>query len=111
MIVHKQKCFYLQYLVLFFQDDYKLVLAELGEKEHLDKDTKQGLEEFICDLYGENESSINTVRYKTFRKGLSAPEILPPTQDALYLHFDRANKVAYEWKTALDRHQGPLNPE
>ena len=40
-----------------------------------------------------------------------APELFPPTQDALYLHLKRANKVAYEWKTALDQHQSPPNPE
>ena len=29
----------------------------------------------------------------------------------LYLHLKRENKVAYKWKTALDQHQSPLNPE
>ena len=56
-------------------------------------------------------NSINNVRHKVFRKGLLAPELLPLTQDALYLYLKRANKVPYEWKTALDQHQSPLNPE
>ena len=62
-------------------------------------------------LYGELENSINNVRSKVFRKGLLAPELLPPPQYALYLHLKLGNKVAYEWKTALDQHQSPLNPE
>ena len=52
-------------------------------------------------MCGQNENSINNVRYKVFRKELLATELLPPTQDALYLHLKRANKVPYEWKTAL----------
>lgn len=28
---------------------------------------------------------------------------MPPTQDALYLHFDRANYQCYEWKRALEK--------
>ena len=47
-------------------------------------------------MYGEVENSINKVHYKVFRKGLLAPELLPSTQDTLYLHLKRANKVAYE---------------
>ena len=46
-------------------------------------------------MYGKAENSINNTHYKVFR-GLQATKRLPPTQDALYLHLKRANKVTYE---------------
>ena len=65
------------------------VLAQLGENQYLEEDTKVELEEFTCDLYGEVENTINNVHYKVFRKGLLAPQLLAPTQEALHLHLLR----------------------
>ena len=38
------------------------------------------------------------------------PESLPPTKDALYLHFDRLNYQCRQWKTALNLHHELSDP-
>lgn len=62
-------------------------------------------------MYGQNKHDINEARYQIFKKGVSTPELLPPTKDALNLHMDRANKVTFEWKTAFHSFQDELSPE
>ena len=67
----------------------------------------------MCVIYGlKNESNVNKARYKLFssKKKLPEPQKLPPTKDALLLHFNRANYQAYEWKRALDLTHVLLEP-
>ena len=37
-------------------------------------------------------------------------ESLPPTKDALYLHFDRVNYQCCQWKMALNPHHELFDP-
>ena len=55
-----------------------MILAQLGENQYLEEDTKLEFEEFICDLYEELENGINSVCYKVFRKGLALELLTPP---------------------------------
>ena len=87
------------------------MLSALGKDYHLGEEEREGIERFVCDLYGQNEEDINEARYQIFKKGVSAPELLPQTKDALNLHMDRANKVTFEWKTAFHCFQDELSPE
>ena len=62
------------------------------------------LEEYVCELYGvRKETDINKARYKLFtnRTKLPEPQKLPPTKDALLLHFKRVNFQTRQWKSAL----------
>ena len=62
----------------------------LGENEHLTPIVKELLEEFVCRLYGVKKvTEINEARYTLFTKVKKIPEPhkLPPTKDALHLHF------------------------
>ena len=88
-------------------------LSLLGEHEILSQTTRDVLEEYVCSLYGfKNEKDINVVRYKIFTNGkkLPDPQRLPPTSDALQLHFRRSNYQVYEWKNALNCDFEPLDP-
>ena len=91
--------------VLQSDDRFIDALSLLGEEEELRSVAAEVLEEYVCVIYGlKNESNVNKARYKLFssKKKLPEPQKLPPTKDALLLHFNRANYQAYEWKRALD---------
>ena len=86
---------------------------EIGEHQNLEDKTLKVLEEFVCKLYGvKNVNNIDSARYILFTrsKKIPDPEYLPPTQDALILHFDRVNVQTYEWKRALYSDYEPLDP-
>ena len=86
----------------------------LGEEENPSETVTEVLEEYVCHLYGnKKETSINTTRYKFFstKKKLPDPQKLPPTKDALYLHFARANYQVREWKSALNIDYEQLDPD
>ena len=90
-------------------------LGIVGKREHeiLSQTTRDVLEEYVCSLYGfKNEKDINVVRYKIFTNGkkLPDPQRLPPTSDALQLHFRRSDYQVYEWKNALNCDFEPLDP-
>jgi len=94
-------------LLSVLQDNDRFIDAAnlLGEQEDLSTLVKEELEECVCRLYGiQNEVSINEARYKLFTrsKKIPDPQKLPPTKDALYLHFDRVNYQCNEWQHALE---------
>ena len=86
--------------------------ALFGEEENLCQLVKHLLEELVCRLYRVPTEDVDDARYKVFIKGKSTPDPrkLPPTRDALHLHFDRANYQCHEWKSALDKDHLLLNP-
>ena len=74
----------------------------LGEYLELSPTVEEVLEEFTCRLCGVKEySEVNNARYELFCKPWPDPQGLLPTQDALFLHMDRANYQCYERKSAL----------
>ena len=79
------------------------LLAQLGEFPGLSEEARAPAEQFVCGIYGYGSTScINDVRLKMFSKGKSSVESLPPSQDALHLHLDRANYQAFIWKKAVE---------
>ena len=67
----------------------------------------------ICVLYkAKDEVNVNNARYMLFSKSkkVPPPESLPPTKDALYLHFDRANHQCRQRKMALNLHHELSDP-
>lgn len=60
------------------------------------------VEEFICRLYGAPHPfvGVDQAQYDKFEKGHKELERLPPTKDALGLHFARSNVHAKVWLQA-----------
>ena len=82
----------------------------LGEYLQLLPTVKEVLQEFTCWLYGVKEySAVNNARYELLCKSQPDLRRLPPTQDELFRHMDKANYQCYEWKRALrnESHQDP----
>ena len=58
------------------------------------------LESFFVDIYGGGSTSINEQRKEMFCHRNQNPEMIPPTQNALYHHCQRALYQASIWKSA-----------
>ena len=86
---------------------FKTFLSALGACRELWQEIADGMEAFVCRLYGFREKDINAVCYEIFTKknkqekkvvGLS---VLPPCKSVLYYHTLRANTVSMIWKSAV----------
>lgn len=83
-----------------FEDTFN----QLGNELHLDPCILDKLEEFVCYLYGYQEKSINSVRFKMFTKKHKrenkVPDLstFPPCHQVLEYHSKRSNAIAYIWK-------------
>ena len=76
-------------------------MQRLGSKLKISSKLYDDCEAAICRLYGRQGPQVNQVRYDMLTKGAESHEI-PPTQDALRLHTERANYQAFIWKNSLD---------
>ena len=92
--------------VIQANEDFLDAAALIGEEEVMSNVVKETLERMICSLYqAKMDVDGNDARYRLFSqaKKTPLPQSLPPTKDALYLHFDGANYQCQQWKKALDR--------
>ena len=82
------------------------VFASLGCSWNFQDNVFNGLEEYVCYLYGFRKKDINYVRHELFQRTYSRDNkvtdlsLLPPYQSTLKLHASRANVVAKIWKSA-----------
>ena len=82
--------------------------AELGNSVELNMDTFSLLEEYVCHLYGIRSKTVDGVRYKMFQKKQEREHkvtdlaSLPPCQQVLMYHAQRANVVSYIWKNSIN---------
>ena len=82
------------------------VFASLGCFWNLQDNVFNGLEEYVCYLYGFRKKDINHVRHELFQRRYSDNNkiidlsLLPPCQSTLKLHALKANLVAKIWKSA-----------
>ena len=84
---------------------FEEVFIQLGQEQELQDTCSDGLEEFVCYLYGMTKSKgINKLRLKIFNKKLlrnhKAADVstLPPFRQVLQHHARRANAIAYIWR-------------
>jgi hypothetical protein len=79
-------------------------LSKLGQRFQLSADVLDGIEQFVCQLYGGREAHVNELRYSMFcnKRGAIESQNLPPCQDALRKHIQRANYQAGVWIRALE---------
>ena len=91
------------------QKDQKYIrlFAELGNYSEVPVHVSNGLEEFVCDLYGHARiSSVNKLRHKIFWQKLEKENkvidlsFMPPCEANLKLHIMRANYVASIFRKA-----------
>ena len=80
--------------------------AEFGVSWYSNENGRKILEEYLCQLYGYKDTSVDSVRFKIFNKKVSknhtAPDIslLPPSQLVFNLHLMRALYVAKMWRSS-----------
>ncbi|XP_065671561.1 uncharacterized protein LOC136089469 [Hydra vulgaris] len=85
--------------------------SDLGNNSFAKEKTCTALKKFICYAYGErNTVDVNEARYQLFRKGKYGEEFMPPNNDALDNHINRANYVAYIWKRCLTQWINVMSP-
>lgn len=76
-------------------------LSALGTAVDVDSSSLRCAEQFVCEAFGSKHLTINEVRYDMFCKRFTKTEDLPPTQDSLTQHVNRANYQSLVWKRAL----------
>ena len=76
-------------------------IQRLGGTFNVSDDLITVCETFVCQLYGSKTNSINDCRYELFSVKGAQGDNLPPTQDALQMHVQRANYQAAVWVRAL----------
>ena len=89
------------------RQEYIRLFAELGNSPQVPDHISQGLESFVCALYGSHTmSSVNKLRHKIFlqrfekEKKVIDISLLPPCETNLKLHIIRANYVASIFRKA-----------
>ena len=76
-------------------------IQRLGGTSNVSDDLFTVCKTFVCQLYGSKTNSSNDCRYKLFSVKGAQGDNLPPTQDALQIHVQRANYQAAVWVRAL----------
>ena len=92
------------YKVVKKSDHFKEAMARMGGSVQFEMDIFPVIQEIISECYGVKScKSINDARYQKFctKAKVPDPQQLPPTEDELLLHCQRANYVTYVWKSAL----------
>lgn len=72
--------------------EYISTFQELGKLWIMKNDVIENLEKFTCEIYGtKNTKSIDICRHDWLRLGCKSKTVLPPNQDCLFKHMQRAN--------------------
>ena len=81
--------------------------SELGSTKEADHKAVTTLDKFTCSLFGDSKAqTVNDARYNLFTQGKFGEYCLPPNKDALALHIDRCNYVAFIWRRCLNQEIG-----
>lgn len=89
-----------------------LTMAMLGRSFSLDTTTFKRSEKFVCKMYGKSDKDeVNECRYLLFCSKNQQSHNLPPCQDALIKHTQRANFQAAIWRRALEADPSTPSPD
>ena len=84
-------------------DQHTVALSRLGSDYDLTPDVFAGCERFVAALYKHpEEKKIDVVRYRVFCSSSGQSSSLPPTQDDLFKHCQRAAYQAAIWKRSCE---------
>lgn len=86
-------------------------MANLGRSFDVDAAVLVGAERFVCRIYGSTQTEVNECRYHLFCSRNQHSHSLPPCQDALTKHTQRANYQAAIWRNALVADGQVPNPD
>ena len=76
--------------------------SNLGSTVSPTKELITGLCKYVCHLYGYDDvTDVNLVRYLMFKAGKYDEQLLPPNEDSLVLHIQRAAYQCFIWRHAL----------
>lgn len=88
--------------VMLKNAEFSQILSKLGDNFAVSACVIDGIERFLCSVYGFQLNNINDVRFYLFCKAKNVQcHQLPPTKDALVKHIQRANYQTKIWKDAL----------
>jgi len=84
-------------------------LTALGKTEHIDDDTFNGLEQFICSIYAQTRHRVSChnladLRWSFFSKKQSQADKTPPTLSALRPAIRRCHYQCMEWERDTEPH-------
>ena len=86
--------------------DVQQAFSDLGKDWELSHELFEKLEKFTCQLYAPKQpiSGINELKYQLFcsKNGEIESHQLPPCQDCLWKHAQRANYQAGLWRRCLE---------
>eukprot|EP00057_Strongylocentrotus_purpuratus_P021683 XP_011676157.1 PREDICTED: uncharacterized protein LOC105444073 [Strongylocentrotus purpuratus] len=71
--------------------DFQAAFQKFGATFSVEESLVDTMEKFVCRLYDQDCTSVNTARYNKFLMGTKAEMNMPPTHDALVKHLMRAN--------------------
>ena len=87
-------------------DRYQAAYGEFGGSVTVSPELFSLLQEITCTLYQTSTpiTSVNTLRYQLFctKRGECESSGLPPCQDSLWMHVQRANYQAGVWRKCLE---------
>ena len=85
--------------------NYQRAFGELGKSWDLSTVLFQDLQQFTCEMYApsSNTAQVNKLRYELFcaKRGEADSSQLPPCEDSLRMHSQRANYQAAIWRRSL----------
>ena len=83
-------------------------MQKVGESFDISPDLYNECRRFVCQLYGSEENyTMSELRYMLFCSKNAQSSQLPPSEDALRLHVQRANYQAALWKKAMSQEPIP----
>ena len=92
---------------------FQEILSQMGNSFEFDTTLFPVIQTMIAQCYSVKEcSNINDARYRKFctKAKVPDPQQLPPTEDELLLHCQRANYVCSIWKSALTARTNAPSP-
>lgn len=81
--------------------NHRDTMSKLGTSFTVTEKQHKSMEKFVSELYGYKTDDINECRYQIYSKKGSQSSGLPPNQDCLRNHTERANYQTAIWKAAL----------
>ena len=86
--------------IMLLSPAYIDTFAHLGQEWDVSPQQLLSLEEFVCRLYGQKVNLVNNARH-IFRLTCKSDHTLPPNNDSLGLHVQRANCQTAIWRRCL----------
>ena len=85
------------------RDRFVKSFQNIGKFETLTDESEAIMSEYVGLLFGSKLLCVNDARVELFKRGKFSEELLPPNDDFLKKHLQRANYQAFVWKSCLSQ--------